>query len=183
MRIIAGDCRGRIFKAPEGMDTRPTLDRVREAIFGMVQFEVFGRVALDLFAGSGGMGLEALSRGAKRVVFCDVAFNCVSIIKENLKSLGLKGEVYRSDFQDMLKSLKRKNERFDLIFLDPPYAAGYVAEALLLIASLELLNDGGTIILEHDPGLLVCMPEGFCAVKTKKYAAAAVTLIRKAELT
>ena len=121
MRVITGTARGVPLKAPKGMDTRPTMDQVKEGIFSAIQFEVEGRTALDLFAGSGQLGIEALSRGAQRAVFVDRRTDAVKLIRENLALTRLEegAKVVCGDSMAYLNALR---EKFDLIFLDPPYA-------------------------------------------------------------
>ena len=121
MRVITGSARGMALKAPKGMDTRPTMDQVKEGIFSAIQFEVEGRRVLDLFAGSGQMGIEALSRGAKSAVFVDMREDACKVVRENLAKTRLEqnARVVRADYLSYLASAR---ETFDLIFLDPPYA-------------------------------------------------------------
>lgn len=144
MRVITGIARGRKLSEPKNMDIRPTTDLVKESIFNIVQFDVEGRRCLDLFAGTGQLGIEALSRGAASVTFVDEANEAVKIIKSNLEHCGLKGEVVRDDAFSFLKG----SGKFDLIFLDPPYDAGYMAPILQKIKEIDILSDGGIIICE-----------------------------------
>ena len=144
MRVITGSARGRRLKTPENFDIRPTTDNVKEALFNIIQFDVEGRRVLDLFAGTGQLGIEALSRGARECVFVDADRNAVKIVKENLKICGLNASVVQ---QDALSFLQRA-ERFDLIFVDPPYDAGLYAPVLKSINLVDKLSDGGIIICE-----------------------------------
>ena len=149
MRIISGSARGRSFDAPQGRDTRPTLDRVKEAIFGSIQFQVPGAVVLDLFSGSGNMGLEALSRGAAKAICVDASPVCAALIRKNGEKLGL-GEglrVLNADYRAALSSILAEGQRVDLVFLDPPYAMEDLTE--VTEAVLPLLEDDGQIIIEH----------------------------------
>lgn len=147
MRVITGTARGRRLKELEGLETRPTTDRVKEGIFNIIQFDVEGRRVLDLFAGTGQLGIEALSRGAACAVFVDQRRDAVSLIKENLKLTGLagSGRVVGGDAMAFLSSTK---EKFDLIFLDPPYAAGLWEPALEMISRFDILSNHGIIICE-----------------------------------
>ena len=132
LRIISGSARGRSFDAPQGRDTRPTLDRVKEAIFGSIQFQVPGAVVLDLFSGSGNMGLEALSRGAAKAICVDASPVCAALIRKTGEKLGL-GEgirVLNADYRAALSSIQAEGQRVDLVFLDPPYASGFAAEGM-----------------------------------------------------
>ena len=119
MRVITGKARGVQLKTPEGLQTRPTTDRVKEALFSIIQFDVPGTRVLDLFGGTGQLGIEAISRGAKSAVFVDAGEKACALIKENLRRCRMEGEgrVVRSDY---LEFLSRCREKFDLVFLDPP---------------------------------------------------------------
>ena len=147
MRVITGIARGRKLVAPEGMDVRPTADKVKEGIFSAVQFELEGARVLDLFAGSGQMGIEALSRGASYGVFVDQSAEAVKVIKANLKKVKFdqKATVLQSDY---LRYLSSCSEKFDIIFLDPPYAQSHLENALQKISEIDILSEGGIIICE-----------------------------------
>ncbi|MBR5343360.1 MAG: 16S rRNA (guanine(966)-N(2))-methyltransferase RsmD [Oscillospiraceae bacterium] len=144
MRVITGSARGRRLKTPETYDIRPTTDNVKEAVFNIIQFDVEGRRVLDLFAGTGQLGIEALSRGAREAVFIDRDREAVKIVRENLKICSLQAAVRQ---EDALSALRR-DEKFDLIFVDPPYDAGLYGEVLETIKSVDKLTDGGIIICE-----------------------------------
>ncbi len=173
MRVIAGKAKGKSLKAPEGIETRPTSDKTREAIFGSLQFEIFEARFLDLFAGSGAMGIEALSRGAEEAVFIDSSKAAIACIKDNLKTTGLNGIVI---MEDSFTALSRIKGKFDFIFIDPPYKSGYYEKAIRIICERGLLNDGGKLILEHDGGLDTSMIECIETVKDKKYGKAHVRI-------
>ena len=165
MRIIAGSARGRKLFAPEGEETRPTLDRVKEAVFGMLQFSLSGSSVLDLFAGSGNMGLEALSRGAALAVFNDKSPKSCAVIKKNIETLGFadRSRLLRLDYRQALAQLAQEKLTFRFAFLDPPYVQGPQAAAELLFRS-GLMEKGGLVIAEHAwespvkpvPGLMRC---------------------------
>ena len=148
MRVITGSARGMALKAPKGMDTRPTMDQVKEGIFSAIQFEVEGRRVLDLFAGSGQMGIEALSRGAKSAVFVDMREDACKVVRENLAKTRLetRAQVVRMDYMAYLASCR---EQFDLIFLDPPYAEVFLENALNRISEIDILSHRGIIICER----------------------------------
>lgn len=174
MRVITGSARGRKLITLEGNDVRPTTDRVKEAIFSSIQFETEGSVVLDLFAGSGQLGIEALSRGAKTAVFVDNSKKSLEIVKKNLDITGFidKAEMYNMNSSDFLKITDRK---FDFIFLDPPYNKGILAEILPQLS--KNLNYNGKIFCEHEQNLV--MPEeiqGLCLKKTYKYGKIKVSL-------
>lgn len=144
MRVITGSARGRRLKGPEDYDIRPTTDNVKEAVFNILQFDVEGRRVLDLFAGTGQLGIEALSRGAASAVFTDRDRRAVQIVKDNLKTCGLTGTVLCTDALTYLKGAGK----FDLVFIDPPYDSGLYDEALSTINSVDILSEGGIIIVE-----------------------------------
>lgn len=148
MRIISGKARGTKLFTLDGLNTRPTLDRVKEPLFSIIQEYVLDSDVLDLFAGSGALGLEALSRGAKSVILCDNSKEAVDIIYKNITKTKLNAEVINNDF---VKTLKRLDGRqFDIIFLDPPYETNYLEEAINKILELNLLKENGLIIAETD---------------------------------
>lgn len=144
MRVITGSARGRKLKTPEGMDIRPTTDNVKESVFNIIQFDIEGRRVLDLFAGTGQLGIECLSRGAASAVFVDQSREAAAIIRDNLKTCGLNGTVLQQDALSFLRSCGS----FDLIFVDPPYDSGLYEPALDCINSVDILSDGGIIICE-----------------------------------
>lgn len=146
MRVITGSARGRVLKELEGMETRPTTGKVKESLFSIIQFDIEGRRVLDLFAGTGQLGIEALSRGARQCVFIDQRADAVKLIRENLAVCGLEEQaVVRSgDAMSYLKS----GEKFDLIFLDPPYGSGLLEKALEDIAAFDICREHGIIVAE-----------------------------------
>lgn len=152
MRVISGSARGRPLKAVPGMGTRPTTDKVKEAIFSMIGPYFSGGRALDLFAGTGGLGIEALSRGMDAAVFVDADKKSVDVIRANLQAARLedKAEVYRNDASRALKALGKRGTAFDLVFLDPPYKMTAIAELMLAMLELNLLAESATIVVEHD---------------------------------
>ncbi|WP_295580295.1 16S rRNA (guanine(966)-N(2))-methyltransferase RsmD [uncultured Oscillibacter sp.] len=148
MRVITGSARGRRLKELEGMETRPTTDRVKEGMFSILQFDIEGRRVLDLFAGTGQLGIECLSRGAASAVFVDRRPDAVKLIRENLRVTQLqdRARVVPGDSMEYLASLR---EKFDLVFLDPPYAAGLLEPALTRLAGFDILAPHGIIVAEH----------------------------------
>ena len=147
MRVITGTARGRRLLEPEGMDTRPTTDRVKEGIFSSIQFEIEGRRVLDLFGGTGQMGIEALSRGAAHCTFLDLRKEAVGVMRENLKRTGFAEDaaVVQGDY---LAFLTRCKEKFDLIFLDPPYGTGMLEKAMEIITEIDIVSENGIIVCE-----------------------------------
>ncbi|MBQ9306301.1 MAG: 16S rRNA (guanine(966)-N(2))-methyltransferase RsmD [Clostridia bacterium] len=152
MRIIGGSARGRTIEAPKGMDTRPTLDRVRENLFNILQRRVFDASVLDLFAGSGALALEAISRGAQRAVLCDMDAQAHRIEKANAQKLGFeeKCTFLHCDWKQALTRLQAQHASFDLIFLDPPYRMHDLREVTALCA--QVLTDSGCMIVEYERG-------------------------------
>ncbi len=148
MRVITGSARGVRLKTPDGLETRPTADRVKEALFSSIQFAIEGRLVLDLFAGTGQLGIEALSRGAARAVFVDSRREAVGLVRENLRRTKLadRAEVVQVDYAAYLA---RCRETFDFILLDPPYAEKYLENALRTISEIDILSAGGIIICER----------------------------------
>ena len=180
MRIIAGSARGRSFDAPQGRDTRPTLDRVKEAIFGSIQFQVPGATILDLFSGSGNMGLEALSRGAAEAICVDVFPVCAALIRKNGEKLGLSEGllVYNADYSAVLSTLAAQGKQVDIVFLDPPYASAYAADAVGRIFREGILRCGGTVIVEHAWNQPPELGEGPWQVsRVKRYGVCGVTTL------
>ena len=144
MRVITGTARGRRLKTPENYDIRPTTDNVKESLFNVLQFDIEGRRVLDLFAGTGQLGIECLSRGAASATFVDKDRKAVAIVKDNLKTCGLKGTGVQGDALSFLA----EGRRFDLIFIDPPYDSGLYLPVLERINSVDILSDGGIIVCE-----------------------------------
>ena len=179
MRVITGKARGVALKTPDGMLTRPTTDRVKEALFSVIQFEVPGAVVLDLFGGTGQLGIEALSRGAKRAVFVDHRQDACDLIKENLRrtQLSQDAQVVRADY---LQYLRRCKERFNLILLDPPYAEVFLENALKCITEIDILQSGGIIVTERPVGKeLPYEFPGYQRSRDYKYGKTLVTLYRR----
>ena len=181
VRIIAGTARGRVFEAPDGWDTRPTLDRVKEAVFGMLQFEIPGSCVLDLFSGSGNLGLEAASRGASLVVLNDSDARCVRLIGENARRLGLDSicRVMHNAYMDALFVLQVEGLRFDIAFLDAPYQTQYAHLAAERLFQSGMMQTGGYVVIEHATGLPVPAVPGTQVLKTRKYGKCAVTVLQR----
>ena len=181
MRIIAGTARGRRFDAPKGMDTRPTLDRVKESLFGMLQFDIPGSAVLDLFSGSGNLGLEAASRGADKVVCNDYNRECAEQIKKIAAQFSLDSivRVTCQDFAACLNDLARAREHFDFVFLDAPYQDSTAQKAADMVFALGLLLPGGRVIIEHAPKIPPVLTHPAAElVETRHYGACAVSLFR-----
>ena len=179
MRVISGKARGVNLKTPTGMATRPTADRVKEAVFSILQFDLPNASVLDLFGGTGQLGIEALSRGARCAVFVDERDDACKLIKENLKRTKLEsqGTVIRSDYAAFLKTTSQK---FDIILLDPPYAEVFLENSLNLITQIDILQSGGIIVTERplEKALLGDFP-GYSRSKDYKYGKTLITLFHK----
>lgn len=180
MRVITGKARGVQLKTPDGMNTRPTTDRVKEALFSIINFEIPGANVLDLFGGTGQLGIEALSRGAEHAVFVDAREDACRLIKENLKRTKMEhlGRVVRSDYLDYLS---RCQERFRIILLDPPYAEVFLENALKRITEIDILESNGIIVAERPLGKELPWDfEGYTRSKDYKYGKTLLTIYRKA---
>lgn len=150
MRIVAGTYRSRVIQAVPGDSTRPTQAKIKEAIFSRIGPYFNGGEMLDLFAGSGNMGLEALSRGIARVTFCDNSYKAIQTIRANIKALNVSDQclIFKMDYEQMLKRLIKEKQSFDLIYLDPPYRKQRIHEILTMIDQYDLLKDNGSVVCE-----------------------------------
>ncbi len=150
MRIISGKARGTKLYTLEGLTTRPTLDRVKESIFNIIQSKIQDSTVLDLFAGSGAIGLEMVSRGASKAILCDKSKDAIEIIEKNIEKTHMKDkvELYNLDFENCID--KVKTIKFDIIYLDPPYNTNYISKALDKIVDLDIVKQEGLIIVETD---------------------------------
>ena len=152
MRVISGKVRGLKLNAPKNDDVRPTTDRVKESLFNMINSYMMDSDILDLFAGTGSLGIECLSRGANKCVFVDKSKESINIVKSNIKKARVENEsiVLNLDFKSAISSLALKKEKFDVIFMDPPYYKNMFSDALLAVDEKELLKEDGIIVVEHD---------------------------------
>lgn len=177
MRVITGTARGRKLVTPDGTDVRPTTEKVKEGIFSSVQFDIENALVLDLFAGSGQMGIEALSRGASHAVFVDNSVKSVKCVNENLRNTGLSrlAEVISRDSYDYIRLTAQK---FDIIILDPPYRYGHIHKLLPLAE--KKLNNGGLIICEYEKEAdIPSAPENMTLKKTYRYGKINVSVFAK----
>lgn len=179
MRVITGTAKGVALKTPEGMQTRPTAERVKEALFSVIQFDIPGARVLDLFGGTGQLGIEALSRGAKSAVFVDQRKDACDLISENLRRTKFtdRAKVVRSDYMEYLK---RSRDKFDIVFLDPPYAEIFLENALKCIEEIDILQSDGIIVTERPVGkeLTIQLP-GYVRSRDYKYGKTLIALYRK----
>ena len=179
MRVISGKARGVVLKTPDGLATRPTSDRVKEALFNIIQFELPAARVLDLFGGTGQLGIEALSRDAKSAVFVDEREDACRLIKENLRRTKFEtdAKVIRSDYMSYLRGCK---EKFDIILLDPPYAEVFLENSLKMITEIDILQSGGIIVAERPLGKdLPWDFPGYTRSRDYKYGKTLLTVYRK----
>lgn len=180
MRVAAGEAKGRRLRVPRGVAVRPTQDRVREAIFNALGERVVDSEVLDLFAGVGTLGIEALSRGARRAVFVELDPRTAAGLRANLQAAGLTGraEVWRADALRALRRLAQRGDRFDLVFLDPPYRSGWLGRALRALSDSPVLREGAVVVAEGARDEPV-ETEGLEVTWRRTYGDTAVTFLRK----
>ncbi|MBS4172402.1 16S rRNA (guanine(966)-N(2))-methyltransferase RsmD [Bacillus sp. FJAT-49736] len=172
MRVISGTRKGKSLKSVPGTQTRPTTDKVKEAIFNMIGPYFSGGIGLDLFAGSGGLGIEGISRGLDKVIFVDRDIQAYQTVKSNIKECGFEeqSEIFRNDSERALKALIKRNITFDVIFLDPPYKKQKLINLLQMINDANMLNENGSIVCEHSSDLELPNAIGnFALIKKVKY--------------
>lgn len=180
MRIISGSARGTKLYTLEGEQTRPTLDRVKESVFNIIQNKIKNAIVLDLFAGSGAISIEFASRGAKKIIACDKSRDAINIINKNIEKTHMndKIEVYNLDYFECLKKVKDK--KFDIIYLDPPYKTDYTIKAIREIIKLNLFHDKSLIIAETDDQNVIkeIEKENVQIVDKRKYGRALITFLK-----
>ncbi len=178
MRVVAGKARGIKLNTVEGLKTRPTTDRVKEALFSMIQFDIRDAVVLDAYAGSGALGIEALSRGARQVDFVDLARPCIGVIKANLARTKLSGgTVYQAQLEDFLK--RGRAGTYDIVLLDPPYQKKYVEKSINWLIEGDNLSKSAIIVVEHDNSIQ--LSDRYAALrraKDKRYGSTYITIYR-----
>lgn len=182
MRVISGTCKGRALKAVPGNTTRPTTDKVKEAVFNMIGPYFEGGIALDLFAGSGGLGIEALSRGLDKVIFVDRDSKAIQTIYENLNFCQLEGkaEVFRNDADRALKALIKREMSFDYIFLDPPYKLQQLTKLMQQIDDCGLIHNKSLIVCEHSHEVVLPSKlSGLSRLKHEKYGIISISIFSK----
>ena len=165
MRVISGKYKGKKLEGFSIDGTRPTMDRVKESLFGSIQNYIKNSIVLDLFAGSGSLGIEALSNGADSCYFCDNSVEAIKVLEKNLKNID-NSYIIKKDYKETLKELKSKNIKFDLIFLDPPYKLNLISDCIKKILEYKILNKNGLIICEYESENIYCDLE---LIKEKKY--------------
>ncbi len=180
MKIISGKYKGRNIEGFDIVGTRPTMDRVKESLFATIQDYIDNSIVLDLFSGSGNLGLEALSEGAKYAYLVDYNFKAIKTINKNLINIGIKeAETLNIDYKKALSYFNDKKIKFDLIFLDPPYNTDYIEKSLELISKYDLLTDEGLIVCESDDLDRIVYSQMYKAVKDKKYGDKFIVLLKK----
>lgn len=181
MRVVSGSAKGRPLKAVPGSGTRPTTDKVKEALFSMIGPYFDGEEVLDLFAGSGGLGIEALSRGASRAVFVDSDRRAVETVRANIAAAKLEqaAEVYRNDAMLALKALARRGRSFDLVFIDPPYRMKRADQYIICMEEHEMLRDGAAVVIEHEADFAYPETIGSAALRRRaEYGETSVSIYR-----
>ncbi|QOY34354.1 16S rRNA (guanine(966)-N(2))-methyltransferase RsmD [Anaerobacillus isosaccharinicus] len=184
MRVISGTCKGRPLKAVPGHTTRPTTDKVKESIFNIIGPFFDGGQGLDLYAGSGGLGIEALSRGMEKFVFVDQNPKAIEIVQLNLNACRFeeKAELYRNDAKRALKAVAKRGIKFDVIFLDPPYAKQRLEDEIAFIAQNQLLTEEGIIVTEHDASLIMQETiEQITCIRQEQYGDTKITIFKNNE--
>ncbi|WP_318653910.1 16S rRNA (guanine(966)-N(2))-methyltransferase RsmD [Lawsonibacter sp. OA9] len=180
MRVISGSARGRRLKELQGMDTRPTTDKVKESLFNIIQFEIEGRRVLDLFGGTGQLGIEALSRGADHCTFVDMRKEAAALIRENLRLTGL-SERSRVVQGDALSFLSSCGEKFDVILLDPPYRTELLEKSVKRITEFDILREHGIMICESAAEReLPALPPPYERGREYRYGKIRLTVCRRA---
>lgn len=181
MRIIAGHYRGRQLKAVPGLSTRPTADRVKEAVFSAIEPYLREAVVLDLFSGTGNIALEALSRGAKKAVLVEKDSLALKVIRDNVAKCGVSGNciIFQDDAFQVLERLGQSHQQFDLIYLDPPYQDGLYERALGLIEKKQLLKTNGVIVVESAKNALFLLENSiFCIYRERNYGETKISLVK-----
>lgn len=180
MRVITGVAKGHKLKAPKGMNTRPTTDRIKETIFNILGDIDYNSIVLDLFAGSGSIGIEFLSRGAYKCYFIDNDLSSYKIILENIDKTKLKdkSEIYKNTYDKALRILGNKNINFNYIFLDPPYNKGLVEKSLEIISKHDLLDNKGLIIVEHEKNLDLNKFNDQYEINTRNYGDTSISFLK-----
>lgn len=181
MRVVAGQAKGRRIQVPTGREVRPTTDRVREALFSSISHRVPGASVLDLFAGSGALGIEALSRGAGGATFVEKNRDTAKLLSRNIRDLGLEGRsrLLHREARRALRLLEDEGRSFDLVFLDPPYRGPHLEEALQLLAESALIEPKGLIVAEHPVDVPLAVPPGIHVVSTKRYGTTVLSFVQR----
>lgn len=175
MRIISGKYKGKKIVGYDILGTRPTMDRVKESVFAMIQSSIKNSVVLDLFSGSGSLAIEAISNGAQKAYLVDNNIELIKIINRNISSMDDEFVVIKSDYKDALLRFKNQGIKFDLIFLDPPYKLNLISDALSKIVEYNLLNPGGIVVCEFENEVF---DTSLTLIKDKKYGSKNVRIYK-----
>lgn len=183
MRVIAGKARGTKLISPEGLETRPTTDRIKESLFNIIAPDLYDCLFLDLFSGSGGIGIEALSRGAKEAVFVDMSKDAFKCIKTNVEKTRFTQEavIFNSSMELALNQLGKENKKFHIIFMDPPYNKDVINDTIELIVKYGLLVPKGYIIIESDSLYTITHSKELILYKEKKYGGTTMSFLKGTE--
>ncbi|WP_042356361.1 16S rRNA (guanine(966)-N(2))-methyltransferase RsmD [Bacillus rubiinfantis] len=182
MRVVSGSCKGRPLKAVPGNTTRPTTDKVKEAIFNMIGPYFDNGIGLDLFAGSGGLGIEALSRGLEKVIFVDRDAKAIKVIHENLQACGFESnaEVYRNDADRAIKALWKREMSFDYLFLDPPYKKQQLIALMEKMDKHHVVRDQAIVVCEHSFDVKLPHVVGnLTQIKHEQYGIIAISIYKR----
>lgn len=180
MKVISGKYKGRVLEGYTMDGTRPTMERVKESVFAILQNKMPNSIVLDLFTGSGNLGIESLSQGAKEAYLVDLSSTAISTVEKNLKKIGIReAHVLKMDYLDALRYFEKEKIQFDLIFLDPPYQSDYIVNSLEKIEEYNLVKDNGMVICETDQSLSYDKFSSLVVVKEKKYGGKIVVFLEK----
>lgn len=179
MKIISGKYKGRVLEGFDIAGTRPTMDRVKESLFAMIQSYLEDATVLDLFAGSGNLGIEALSEGAQEIYLVDKNKKACQVIKRNINKIGIEAsDIFCGDYKSALKKYQEQSIKFDIIFLDPPYQTDLVKKSMEVIEKYELLSKNGIIVAESDTLDKIIFSDKIEIVKSRKYGDKVVAILR-----
>lgn len=180
MKIISGKYKGRVLEGFDIAGTRPTMDRVKESVFAMIQTWLEDATVLDLFAGSGNLGIEALSEGAQEIYLVDKNKKACQVIKRNINKIGIEAsDIFCGDYKSALKKYQEQSIKFDIIFLDPPYQTDLVKKSMEVIEKYELLSKNGIIVAESNTLDKIICSDKLEIVKSKKYGDKVVAILKK----
>ncbi|WP_101772677.1 16S rRNA (guanine(966)-N(2))-methyltransferase RsmD [Peptostreptococcus faecalis] len=177
MRIISGSARGLKLNTPSDKEIRPTTDRVKESLFNIISHNVYDSCVLDLFAGSGALGIECISRGARQAYFCDNSEDSIKVIQSNIDKAKFndKSVVLNGDYKSIIQSMVNKNKKFDIVFIDPPYYKNIFEDVISLVGKSGILKEDAIVVVEHDAKDTLKDTEELFIYKEKKYGITKLT--------
>lgn len=180
MKVISGIYKGRKLRGFNIEGTRPTMDRVKESLFASISGYIVNANILDLFCGSGALGIEALSNGGKWCDFCDSNKKVIRVVSDNINNLSIKNcDIYKMDYRDMLRKIVLMGSKYDIVFLDPPYNLRVINDIICIINKENILNDNGLIVIEHSGNYEYIDYDGLVVIKDKKYGDKFITILQK----